>query len=549
MMNALREQLKRLADDERAVSPVVGFVLIFALIMIVFTLYQSSVVPAQNEEIEFKHSQTVEGEMSRLNDAMQQASTSGVPQSVTIDTGVQYPDRALAINPGSPAGSLTTSDPQTVAISGLSDGSSYWDGTKRTFDTRLVRYRANYNLLQQETTYTLENGMFVKNYESDNSRLESNGSVISNEGRRINLALVGGNYQKSAITTSVTAQPVSTSTEYLHLDSDGSGRITVPTTLDRSQWQRMLDGKEHVSLQKHTSAGATNEVTILLDSTGTYEIRLGKTSLGGSKSADVTYLKNESRANSTAAVGTSEPLAASARDAFGNPKVAGTVGATVVSGSGTFARSGSDTATAPVDENGRVGFGYTPSVDDAGSTVSIELALTDEGNAVDTVTYELDVGDDTDRNDSGGIGGNIDNGFGLAPSTVVVESAEPVGKDAVEFTFANRGGVAMTANRTQFNGYLGKFSSGKFATSGRFAGTDVALNGNVVTLDTPFTVPAGGTASATLSDLDANADNGLLILSIEYSYRKDGEKRTDTATYSVSISSKSGGGNRKNKNG
>lgn len=107
----------------------------------------------------------------------------------------------------------------------------------------------------------------------------------------------------------------------------------------------------------------------------------------------------------------------------------------------------------------------------------------------------------------------------------------------------------MTANRTQFNGYLGKFSNGKFATSGRFAGTDVALNGNVVTLDTPFTVPAGGTASATLSDLDANADNGLLIVSIEYSYREDGEKRTDTATYSVSVSSKSGGGNGKNKNG
>src|SRR5699024_6073183 len=156
-MNGLTQRLKRLRDDERAVSPVVGFVLIFALIMIVFTLYQSSVVPAQNEGVEFKHSQTVEGQMSQLNDAIQQAGASGVPQSVTIDTGVQYPDRALAINPGSPVGTLETVEAPNVTLSGLSDGSGYWSGDE-TFETHLVSYRPSYNLLQQETTYTLENG-------------------------------------------------------------------------------------------------------------------------------------------------------------------------------------------------------------------------------------------------------------------------------------------------------------------------------------------------------------------------------------------------------
>ena len=537
-------------DDERAVSPVVGFVLIFALIMIVFTLYQSSVVPAQNEEVEFKHSQTVEGEMSRLNDAIQQAGTSGVPQSATVTTGVQYPDRALAINPGSPAGSLSTGDPQTVTVSGLSDGSGYWS-TNPTFETRIIGYQPSYNLLQQRTEYTLENGMLIKDFENDNPpTLGSEGGLLSDDGKRINLLLVAGEYQKSGVTTSLTARPVSTSTEYVRVGSDG-GEISVPTTLPRDTWTEILGdgfgaGTPNVKLNGYIG-GDPGSVKIGLKNGESYALRVAEVTLGSSDEPELKYLKSEdSTTEPTVDVGTPETLTVSAHDEFGTFAAGETVEAKIVSGSGTFAGSGSDTATASTDDGGRATFNYAPGPADAGSTVEIELTLVggDTGTAtlpdgtskqLNTVTYEFDVPADSDT-DPDDIGSDIDNGFALTASTVTVENARTVGNNAVEFVFENSGSVDMKATRVQFNGYVGKFPNGKFATEGRFAGTDVDLNGKAETLSSPFSVSAGSTTSVTLSNLNEKTDNGLLIISVQYEYTDGGETKTDTATYSVTVS-------------
>ena len=551
-MNPITQQLKRFADDERAVSPVVGFVLIFALIMIVFTIYQADVVPAQNKEVEFKHSQAVEGEISQLNDAIQQAGTSGVPQSATIATGVQYPDRALAINPGSPVGSIRTVDAPKVKISGLSDGSGYWSTNPEFDDVRLVTYQPSYNLYQQRTEYTLENGIIVKDFENGNPpMLGSEGTLLSDDGKRINLLLVSGNYQQSGVTTSLTARPVSTSTEYVQVTSDG-GEISVPTTLPQDTWKELLgsgfgDGTSNVKLNGY-SGGYPGTVKIGLKGGETYALRVAEVTLGSSDEPELKYLRSEdSTTEPTIDIGTSETLTVSAHDEFGNLAAGETVEATVESGDGTFAGSGSDTVTASTDDGGRATFTYVPDPADIGSTVEIKLTLVGGGTTTATlpdgtdkklneVTYELDVSDDSDSNNPDDIGSDIDNGFALTPSTVIVKSATANGK-SVDFTFENLGDVDMKATRVQFNGYVGHFPNSEFATRGRFAGTDVLLNGKVETLNSPFTVNARSTNSVTLSNLDAKQiKTGLLIVSVQYEYIEDGETKTDTATYSVAVS-------------
>jgi hypothetical protein len=530
-------------------------VLIFALIILVFTIYQADVVPAQNKEVEFEHSQVVESDMSQLNDAIQEASTSGLPQSASVATGLQYPSRALAINPGNPSGTLRTSSSQQVELSGLSGSSGYWS-TNPSFDTRLVSYQSNYNQMQQEAEYTIENGLLVNDYSpdspSDNFILGSDGTMISENGNQINLLLVDGDYQKSSITSSVTATPVSTSTEYHQLDSSSGGTIKVPTSLPEEIWQNeIVDGAAGIQ-----SVSVSGGVATLNLKDQVYDLRLTKVTLGTSSEPDATYLKSEDPSDPSetidATVGESETFTVSVRDRFGNAYTSDDVTVTATLPDGT-------TSEVELDEGGRAEFTYEPTDEDVdNSPVEIELSTNGGGEDYETVTYELDVGDNSDENDgdSGVLGsGDITNGYGLEPSIVTIDSAEyeAGGNSKVTFEFHNRGGndaPAMKAVKVQLNGALGGPSDSP--TSGEFNGEPINFNGEVVNLkpdggtpDNTFTLAPGEERSIVLDNLDENInDGGLLLVTVEYEYEytEDGETKTgtDTATYAVAVSQSTG---------
>jgi hypothetical protein len=257
MMNALRQQLKRFVDDERAVSPVVGFVLIFALIMIVFTIYNADVVPAQNEGVEYEHSRTIEGQMEQLSAAFMSAGPDGSTKSVSLQLGVQYPNRVLGINPGTPVGTLNTSDTYEVRLTG--------DTEIAEFNTSFVNYLPNYNLKGQETQYSIEHGLLVKDYEnSDNTRLESTGALFSSDNETVNLRLISSNLQESRMSTVVTAENVDTHTITV---SSGTADLNLPTTLEREEWNRTISGSGQVANWSYSNnPSGVNRVNIELKS-------------------------------------------------------------------------------------------------------------------------------------------------------------------------------------------------------------------------------------------------------------------------------------------
>ena len=552
-----KQTLRRLGDDDRAVSPVVGFVLMFALVMLIFTLYQSSVVPAQNEEVEFEHSQVVEGEMSQLNDALADVAAGGAPTSVTVSTGMQYPDRVLAVNPGNPAGTISTSDPGDVTLSGLEGDNDYWEGDRTFTDaTRLLSYTPSYNRMQQEATYHLEYGVYAEAYDSGNTLINSKGSLFANDGERINLLLIGGDYSETSLSASVTAQPVSTSTEYRTLTATGSdSSIKLPTELSADAWQTILDGKDDVSFEGINGG----RVVIGLTNGEDYSLRITKVGLGGADEPGLAYLENESDLVRNSTLDTTEDLTVSARDTFGNRYTRGAdVEATVASGSGTFAQSGSDTASATTDDNGQTTFRYEPSDEDAGSTVEVELKLTEDGSTIDTATYEItypetsedDNSSNTDEDILGS--GDITNGWGLDPSIVTIDDATAAtGIGApISFVFHNRGGTSMTATEIQMNGVIGMDQ--RPVTEGDFNGEPIQLNGRDVNLtdepgvggdtDNTFTIDPGEEETVQLTDHDGQVNEaGFLIVSVryQYTYTDGGEEKTGTAiaTYAVPVNS------------
>ena len=91
--------------DDRGQSIQVGAVLIFAALILLLSLYQATVVPQQNEQIEFDHSQQVQGELLDLRNAVASTFGDAARRSVSVRLGTTYPPRFLAVNP--PPASLT----------------------------------------------------------------------------------------------------------------------------------------------------------------------------------------------------------------------------------------------------------------------------------------------------------------------------------------------------------------------------------------------------------------------------------------------------------
>ena len=427
MFEPLTQRLKRLSDDERAVSPVVGFVLIFALIMLVFAIYQADVVPAQNEEVEFKHSQEVEGDMSQLSSAMVSAGSTGTVRAQTVATGMNYPSRTLFINPGPPTGSLRLgdeSDERTVDLSKVSaNGSKYWDtdstddgGGETTFESKPVIYSVNYNLLQNDPRFTIRDGQLFRQY--GGSEALSNGGASGGDpipDNEIDLLLVDGNLSQNGQTASVEINPVSTSTEYLTGTAYGNTILTFSTTLNKSEAEDMIgngfssSGKEYAAFRGYTShSSRPNTVDVKLKPNTTFEFSITKISLGSEGEATAHEVipteeptgPDNATARLDATVGEEKSFTVLVRDEYGNS----VSGADVNEKPGSNVDSGNVTGQSPTNDQGKAKFTYTPN-----STGSKEITVISPDTSFNA-TYEFNVSSsssedsssDTDNSSEGG---------------------------------------------------------------------------------------------------------------------------------------------------
>jgi len=104
-------------DDERAVSPVLGAVLLAGILVLLISVLQTQAVPAWNEEVEFDHNQRTTADLERLQSTILRVSTTGTSQPVTVELGALYPQRVFLRNFASdPSGSLATEPPADLAV-------------------------------------------------------------------------------------------------------------------------------------------------------------------------------------------------------------------------------------------------------------------------------------------------------------------------------------------------------------------------------------------------------------------------------------------------
>ncbi|MEF8840805.1 MAG: hypothetical protein V5A62_04165 [Haloarculaceae archaeon] len=362
----------------RGVSEVLGAILVFAILIAAVGVFQVTVVPQTNEEVEFKHSEQVRGQMGELRSAAVTVGTDGTSRSVSVSTGTTYQTWSTAVNPSDPSGQLSTRTvPDAVELDGLTavddEAADYWDGDDVAFDSGHVSYRPSYNYYGNapETRYeptvlysTFRNGQVV----------ESQQSLVS--GRTLNLVFVDGELSSGGRDQTVDVNPVSTATGTVTLETtDGDpATLRVRTGITEERWDDLLASNPDASLEDYTVNADAPNVAELELATGRWRLRASLVSLNSpSLTTSPEYVTVAGNTDRTVNPGETTDVTVRTLDRYGNP----------VEGVTVHRDFGPDRETG---EDGTVTYDYTLAASD--STVDLGMWIGGAGSHADATEAE-----------------------------------------------------------------------------------------------------------------------------------------------------------------
>lgn len=246
--------------DTRGQPVQVGVIILFGFLIVAFALFQAVIVPQQNAEVEFQHSQRVQSDVVDVRNAVLTGVSTGSAPFVEVELGTQYPPRVFAVNPGQPSGTLRTTSLQSMTIEegGTDVSNSVCPGTAAS---RTLEYSATYNVYTSPTVYVDNTVAYLS--AQDTMVPLSDQRLLS--GSTVNLVPLRGEYQASSSdTTSVGPVPgnviVTTLTD---------PTITVPTQLSQSVWDDLVASE----LDSGESATVDSDAdTLTLDLQGDYDV-------------------------------------------------------------------------------------------------------------------------------------------------------------------------------------------------------------------------------------------------------------------------------------
>lgn len=353
-------------ETDRGISELAGAVLVFAAIIITLSLYQATVVPIQNERVEFDHNVRVQGDMQELRQAILNIPNTGGSEAVILELGVRYPARALLINPAPATGTLTTDGVSTTAPNlsisnavATGEVGDFWNGTARNYSTGAVVYRPNYNEYTDAPTTYYENSVLYNRFNETVIPLTSQTIV---DGRRITLTAIGGSVSRDAIgEASIDVQAISPERRTVTVTDSGANlTVSIPTRLSLATWEDLLadefveNGSDGHITRLSMSRVADSEfdrLTIEFEPGVTYELRLAKVTIGDeTEAADIGYVSIASGNLTTITTAEQGRLVAEVRNRFNNPMSG--VEVTFITDNGTFS-NGNDTTVITSDAKGQ----------------------------------------------------------------------------------------------------------------------------------------------------------------------------------------------------
>lgn len=290
--------------DNRAVAPVIGFILLFAIGIVAFSSYQAFVVPQQNSAVEFDHSQNVQSDLVDVRNTIVNAQRSEVVQSTRVRLGVNYPPRLIALNPSPASGSLQTDQPEqgiTFENADLVDGDfEDFNGNSispeevenrllnQEHDTRFLVYQPQYNEFRNGPTTIYEHSLLYNQFDQVDLGVTDQRLV---EGDALNLVLIQGDFSQQGVSSiSIDPRQLSGPTEDITIQSDGDPiELTIPTrtlsqTNDEEIWEESLESESVVDYERGPD---DDTITLTLDEDiDEYTLRVATIGFSGDESSD-----------------------------------------------------------------------------------------------------------------------------------------------------------------------------------------------------------------------------------------------------------------------
>ena len=225
------------AADDRAVSAVVGFILIFGILVLTLSVYQAQIVPQQNAQTEFEHFEESQNELIELRNSISTAGQTDVSQFPSVTLGTNYQTRLLTINPAPPAGTLQTSEKYNITIS---NGNPEDD---LNISTRFLEYQPGYNEITVGPTQYEHSVLYLDERDRGNNVRIIEDQHLVKDGT-VRITPLQNEFQQTGtdrVTLELYPQEQVDTSEFPEQDGEPLN-VTIPTQLDEDEyWNDALE--------------------------------------------------------------------------------------------------------------------------------------------------------------------------------------------------------------------------------------------------------------------------------------------------------------------
>ena len=365
----------------------IGAVLLFATIIIALATYQATVVPAQNADVEYQHSQQAQNQLTDVRNALLQTAATGNTRPASVTLGTQYPSRVFLLNPPPAAGTLSTEayTNDTIRVSNVratnDETADFFaaNGDAWSASTKYLSYQPGYHEYDGAPNLVFGATLLSNYYPDQNTSVPLTDQLLV-RGNTITLVALNGSMSTSRVgSASVSATPVSAPFTAVQVEPENDGEpvsVTVPSHVDAAT----LANATNLGSQANVSVVDAGEgrVTIQLSGDGPFTLQTAKLGVGSS-------VEDEGAQYLTLVESDDDSVTVEARDRFSNPVSGVTVNV-----------SAEETSSKTTNERGRATFTYTGSDENVtasilgGGSDELEVSFNEArmGSESDSVNWE-----------------------------------------------------------------------------------------------------------------------------------------------------------------
>ena len=167
-------------EDERGVSVIIGAVLLFMILVMLYTTIQVYQVPVWNKGVEYEHMGVVYNDMMFLKSDIENVAMLETPKSSIIHMGVKYPERMFFTNPGPGVAGMLSTDTENMKI--VIDYTLNTTGSptfSRSYNSTRITYEAYGTINSPKLVY--EHGIIIRDWGTANITSDEQSLIVNDE--------------------------------------------------------------------------------------------------------------------------------------------------------------------------------------------------------------------------------------------------------------------------------------------------------------------------------------------------------------------------------